>query len=121
MAFFKEHRITGEQGEPARDVQTRVNDECAGPIKKMESVMSTRGADVAALNEATETLKVINRVITEGPEALPKDAVQSQEAKQQTTPGTKEQLQAAKQQSQEQTANKEERVEENRFGMSSKG
>ncbi|KTD39991.1 hypothetical protein [Legionella parisiensis] len=95
MGFFK-HDRTGEQGDPVREVEAQVKAGCTGPIEKMELVMSTRGVDTSALNEATETLKIINKVIAEGPEALPKEALQTIQTNQADKPQFKETFQQMK-------------------------
>lgn len=68
----------------------------------MAAVMAGSGRDITPLQEGTKILDIVAQVITNGPDALPKEALNNQEMQQQT-PGAKEQLQALKQRSEEST------------------
>ncbi|MCW8398709.1 hypothetical protein OQJ26_07890 [Legionella sp. PATHC038] len=104
MGFFKHESGEGE-------LKTQIETELKEPIKKMATVMATSGRDIGPLQEGTKILDIITQVITNGPDALPKEALNNQEVQEQT-PSAKEQLQALKQHSEEST--QEEQVTDER-------
>ncbi|CAM2761654.1 hypothetical protein LEAN103870_01675 [Legionella anisa] len=106
MAFFK-----NEHG--GQDLKNKVTTEIKNPVEKMVSAMKQSGRDVSDLTEAEKFVDVVLKVHDQGPAALPQEALQTQEAKQQI-PGVKEQLQEARQ---EQTTQEIEQVAEERTGF----
>ncbi|KTC82359.1 hypothetical protein [Legionella cherrii] len=109
MGFFKHESGDGE-------LKTQI-DNLKEPINKMAAVMAGSGRDIGPLQEGTKILDIITQVITNGPDALPKEALNNQEAQQQT-PGAKEQLQALKQKSEESTQ-EEKVIQERSLGLGS--
>ncbi|MCE0724792.1 MULTISPECIES: hypothetical protein [Legionella] len=109
MAFFKEREQHGEQ-----DIKSKLSKECIEPVGKMQFAIDQRGGNTSDLQEATDFLNIIDKVIVNGVVALPEKALQQvQEAKPQPL-GVKEQLKAAKQ---EQTTQESEQVAEERTGL----